>query len=94
MLVKDVMTENPITIGPEASVLEAKEIMSRNKIKKLPVVDNLLVLLCRIACLHSGAIVFLLEHRSLDAAYYLVVGSAPCLVGRLCHRGHAGQHNK
>ena len=39
MLVKDVMTENPITIGPEASVLEAKEIMSRNKIKKLPVVD-------------------------------------------------------
>ena len=33
MLVKDVMTENPITIGPEASVLEAKEIMSRNKIK-------------------------------------------------------------
>ena len=40
MLVKDVMTENPITIGPEASVLEAKEIMSRNKIKKLPVVDR------------------------------------------------------
>lgn len=56
MLVKDVMTENPITIGPEASVLEAKEIMSRNKIKKLPVVDR------------SGALVGIITNTDLAKA--------------------------
>lgn len=40
MLVKDVMTENPVTISAEASVLEAKEVMSRNGVKRLPVVDK------------------------------------------------------
>ena len=56
MLVKDVMTENPITIGPEASVLEAKETMSRNKIKKLPVVDR------------SGALVGIITNTDLAKA--------------------------
>lgn len=40
MLVKDVMTENPVTISAGASVLEAKELMNRNKVKRLPVVDK------------------------------------------------------
>ena len=56
MLVKDVMTENPITIEPEASVLEAKETMSRNKIKKLPVVDR------------SGALVGIITNTDLAKA--------------------------
>lgn len=40
MLVKDVMSEHPVVIGPEASVLEAKEIMTKNKVSKLAVVDR------------------------------------------------------
>lgn len=40
MLVKDVMSEHPVVIGPEASVLEAKEMMSKNKVSKLVVVDK------------------------------------------------------
>lgn len=40
MLVKDVMTKNPITIEAKASVLEAKDLMNKNDINKLPVVDK------------------------------------------------------
>lgn len=40
MFVKDVMTENPITIGENTSLLEAREIMTKNNIKKLPVTDK------------------------------------------------------
>lgn len=40
MLVKDVMTKNPITIQGKESVLEAKDLMTKNKINKLPVVDK------------------------------------------------------
>ena len=40
MLVKDVMTKNPISVKPDMSVLEAKEIMNKNKINKLPVLDK------------------------------------------------------
>lgn len=40
MLVKDVMTKNPITIQEKESVLEAKDLMTKNKINKLPVVDK------------------------------------------------------
>lgn len=40
MLVKDVMTKNPITILSKASVLEAKELMKKNDINKLPVLDK------------------------------------------------------
>ena len=40
MLVKDIMVKNPITIAPEASVLEAKDLMTKNGINKLPVLDK------------------------------------------------------
>lgn len=40
MFVKDVMKENPFTINPDASVLDAKELMRKNKVTKLPVVDK------------------------------------------------------
>lgn len=40
MLVKDVMTKNPVTIEPKASVLEAKDLMTKKNINKLPVVDK------------------------------------------------------
>lgn len=40
MLVKDVMTKNPITIESNASVMEAKVVMKKNDINKLPVVDK------------------------------------------------------
>lgn len=40
MLVKDVMTENPVTIHGDASVLDAKELMAKKGVKKLPVVDK------------------------------------------------------
>ncbi len=40
MLVKDVMTKNPITINAKATILEATELMKKNNIKKLPVVDK------------------------------------------------------
>ena len=40
MLVKNVMTKNPITITPECSVTEAKALMNKKNIGKLPVVDK------------------------------------------------------
>lgn len=40
MLVKDVMTRNPVTISPEASVVEATNLMKLKKIGKLVVVDK------------------------------------------------------
>ena len=40
MLVKDVMARNPVTISGDKSVPEAKELMIKNKIKKLPVLDK------------------------------------------------------
>lgn len=40
MLVKDVMTKNPITVELKASVLDAKDLMMKNDINKLPVVDK------------------------------------------------------
>ena len=40
MLVKDVMTKNPTTIESNASVMEAKVVMKRNNINKLPVVEK------------------------------------------------------
>ena len=39
MLVKDVMTKNPITVEPKATILEATDLMKKNNIKKLPVLD-------------------------------------------------------
>lgn len=40
MYVKDNMIENPITIGPNASVSEAVDLMSENNLHRLPVVDD------------------------------------------------------
>lgn len=40
MLVKDVMKPNPFTIGEKASVLEAKDLMKKNNICKLPVMNK------------------------------------------------------
>lgn len=40
MLVKDIMTANPITINPDATIMEAEKILSINKIGRLLVVDN------------------------------------------------------
>ena len=40
MLVKDVMKENPVTIQSGVSVLEAKDIMDKNNVARLPVVDK------------------------------------------------------
>ena len=40
MYVKDNMIENPITIGPNASVSEAVDLMSENNLHRLPVVDQ------------------------------------------------------
>ena len=40
MRVKDVMTHNPVYISPSASVIEAKTLMSKQNISKLPVLNN------------------------------------------------------
>lgn len=37
--VSDVMTQNPVTIGPQAALGEAARLMDRRKLKRLPVVD-------------------------------------------------------
>lgn len=39
-LVKDVMTENPITSSPRISLQKAKSILTTNRIEKLPLVDR------------------------------------------------------
>ncbi|MEJ6949606.1 HutP family protein [Natronospora cellulosivora (SeqCode)] len=40
MLVKDIMTANPITVSPDTTVLEAEKLMSFNKIGRLIVLDE------------------------------------------------------
>jgi len=40
MKAKDVMTEHVITVAPDASIVEALQLMLQNKISGLPVVDN------------------------------------------------------
>jgi acetoin utilization protein AcuB len=40
MFVKDFMTANPITISPSTPVLEAIDIIKKNKIRQLPVTDK------------------------------------------------------
>ena len=56
MLVKDVMTKNPITVAMATSVPEAKALMTKQKINKLPVVDK------------SGALVGILTKNDLIKA--------------------------
>ena len=38
--VSEIMTRDPITITPEKTLKQASELMAKNKIKKLPVVEN------------------------------------------------------
>ncbi len=40
MLIKDIMTKNPICVTEKTSIVEAKEIMAKNDFSKLPVVDG------------------------------------------------------
>ncbi len=54
MLIKDVMTKNPITVEPKATILEATELMKKNNIKKLPVLDK------------SGALVGIITENDLQ----------------------------
>ena len=56
MLVKDVMTKKPITIEPKATILEATDLMKKNNIKKLPVLDK------------SGALVGIITENDLQKA--------------------------
>jgi CBS domain-containing protein len=38
--VQDIMSKDLVTIGPEATLEEAADVMVKNKIKKLPVIDK------------------------------------------------------
>jgi CBS domain-containing protein len=40
LLAKDIMTPDPITVGPELSVTEAAHLMSERRVGALPVVDK------------------------------------------------------
>lgn len=40
LTVKDIMTPNPVTIGPNATIGEAARLMLKNQISGLPVVDG------------------------------------------------------
>lgn len=38
--VEDIMTPHPITVAPETTLLEAVDIMNKNRIRTLPIVDG------------------------------------------------------
>ncbi|MFQ6020467.1 MAG: cyclic nucleotide-binding/CBS domain-containing protein [Candidatus Aenigmatarchaeota archaeon] len=38
--IEEIMTKDPITISPDKTLEDAAEIMTKNKIKKLPVIEN------------------------------------------------------
>jgi acetoin utilization protein AcuB len=40
MLVKDRMTQNPVTVTPDTSVSEALNVMRQHKVRRMPVVDK------------------------------------------------------
>ena len=40
MRIGDIMTENPLTVDSETSIFDAKRIMKKNNIRRLPVVDK------------------------------------------------------
>ncbi len=40
VLAKNIMTKNVVTIEPDKTIEEASDIMKKNKIKKLPVIEN------------------------------------------------------
>ena len=68
MKIHSLMIENPITIGPNASVGEAIELMKANSIRHLPVVDagNKLKGFLTLADLKQGLIPSMLGDVSLD----------------------------
>lgn len=61
MLVKDIMTAHPITISPDATILEAEKMLSINKIGRLLVLENKKL----VGMLTDGDI---LSERNLDAS--------------------------
>ena len=40
MIIERTMTKNPVTINPQASVVEASELMKKEKVHRLPVLDR------------------------------------------------------
>ncbi len=40
MIIRDLMTKNPLTVDSETPILDAKRIMKENNIRRLPVVDK------------------------------------------------------
>ena len=40
MRVSDLMTRNPVSVSPSATIAEADELMAENRIRQLPVVEN------------------------------------------------------
>ena len=37
---KDIMTKNPITVKPDASIVDAARMMKRNKIRRFPIIEK------------------------------------------------------
>jgi acetoin utilization protein AcuB len=56
MLVKDWMTVDPITVGPDTSVMKASQLMKENNVRRLPVLDP------------SGKLVGIVSDRDLKEA--------------------------
>lgn len=65
LLVRDLMTENPITVGPDDTLARALEIMETRHIRHLPVVDD------------QGDIVGLVSHRDLAKYAMSAAGELP-----------------
>jgi acetoin utilization protein AcuB len=40
MRIKEMMTKNPVTVGPDTLVLDARKIMNEKNIRRLPVVEK------------------------------------------------------
>lgn len=57
MLIREIMTANPITVAPHVSVAEATAVMVRRKVRHLPVVDA------------SGALVGLVSEREVRRSF-------------------------
>jgi acetoin utilization protein AcuB len=56
MLVKDWMTADPITVGPDTSVMKTSQMMKENNVRRLPVLDE------------SGKLVGIVSDRDLKEA--------------------------
>ena len=79
LLVRDLMTEDPITVGPEDTLARALDIMETRHIRHLPVVDA------------QGELVGLLSHRDLAKYAMSAAGELPLsqqeqLLSQICVR--------